>query len=125
VDLPTGAEPVWFVEVALPTETAAEVRPFRLLPSHPASERDLALQVPEEVAAGTVRRTIAATAGELLESVDVFDVYAGPGMPPGVRSIGWRLRFRAGGRTLTDAEVDGAVARVLAALEEEHGVRLR
>ena len=92
---------------------------------HPGSERDLALLVPTALAAGEVGRTIRESAGELLEDVFPFDLYEGKGIPEGTRSVAFRLRFRAADRTLTDAEVDAAVSRVLAALEERHGVRRR
>jgi phenylalanyl-tRNA synthetase beta chain len=46
-------------------------------------------------------------------------------VPEGTRSIAFRLRYRAPERTLTDAEVDAAVTRVLTALQERHGVRRR
>jgi phenylalanyl-tRNA synthetase beta chain len=54
-----------------------------------------------------------------------FDLYEGKGLPEGMRSLAWRLRYRAADRTLTDAEVDASVERVLKALEERHGVRRR
>ena len=61
----------------------------------------------------------------LLEAVFPFDRYAGKGIPEGTASVGWRLRFRAEDRSLTDREVDGAVDRVLRALRERHGVERR
>ena len=72
-----------------------------------------------------VSGTIREAAGALLEEVYPFDLYEGKGIPEGTRSLAFRLRFRAPERTLTDAEVDGAVGRVLSALEERHGVRRR
>jgi phenylalanyl-tRNA synthetase beta chain len=61
----------------------------------------------------------------LLEAAEPFDVYSGPGMPAGARSIAFRLRFRAADRTLADAEVDPLVQRILQRLETEHGIRQR
>jgi phenylalanyl-tRNA synthetase beta chain len=57
--------------------------------------------------------------------VSPFDVYAGKGLPPGGRSVAFRLRFRASDRTLTDGEVDRFVSRVLERLREEHNVERR
>ena len=61
----------------------------------------------------------------LLESVEVESDYRGAGLPAGVRSVAFRLTFRAPDRTLRDVEVDQAEARLLAALAEELQVRRR
>jgi phenylalanyl-tRNA synthetase beta chain len=126
VDAPAWAGPVFVVEVRLPAAVASrrEVR-YQPLPVHPGSERDLALLVPTGTRGADVAATIREAAGALLEEVYPFDLYEGKGIPEGTRSLAFRLRFRAPERTLTDAEVDGAVSRVLSALEERHGVRRR
>ena len=126
VDAPAWAGPVFVVEAALPARSAArrEVL-YQPIPVHPGSERDLALLVPAGTTAADVDGTIREAAGALLEDVFPFDLYEGKGIPEGTRSVAFRLRFRAPERTLTDAEVDGAVAGVLRALEERHGIRRR
>jgi phenylalanyl-tRNA synthetase beta chain len=126
VDAPAWAGPVFVLEVRLP-EVAASHRAvkYQPLPVHPGSERDLALIVPTTVRGADVSATIREAAGVLLEDVYPFDLYEGKGIPEETRSLAFRLRFRAPERTLTDAEVDGAVTSVLAALEERHGVRRR
>ncbi|HEX8395493.1 MAG TPA: phenylalanine--tRNA ligase subunit beta [Longimicrobium sp.] len=126
VDAPAWAGDVLVLEARLPAAAIScrDVR-HRDLPVHPGSERDLALLVPTTVAAGEVDATIRGSAGDLLQSVAPFDLYEGKGIPEGTRSIAFRLRYRAPERTLTDAEVDESVARVLGALEERHGVRRR
>jgi phenylalanyl-tRNA synthetase beta chain len=55
----------------------------------------------------------------------LFDVYEGDKVEEGRRSLGWRLVFRAPDRTLTDPEVDGAVAGIVHRLEEDFDVRIR
>ncbi|MBW3572277.1 MAG: phenylalanine--tRNA ligase subunit beta [Gemmatimonadetes bacterium] len=126
VDAPAWAGAVLVLEARLPALAASrrEVA-YRPLPVHPGSERDLALLVPAAVRGADVSGTIREAAGALLEEVYPFDLYEGKGIPEGTRSLAFRLRFRAPERTLTDAEVDGAVDRVLGALEERHGVRRR
>ncbi|CAN5626822.1 phenylalanine--tRNA ligase subunit beta [soil metagenome] len=126
MDAPAWAAPVWVIEVRVPS-TAAEppVPRYQPLPEHPAAERDLALLVPLDVSAADLDLVIRESAGALLESVRPFDLYEGEGVPEGVRSVAWRVRFRAADRTLTDAEVDRAVTASLAALEERLGVRRR
>ena len=126
LDAPAWAEPVWALEVILPTAAGARSAPgYEALPEFPPVERDLALLVPLEHAAGAVEVVIRDSAGELLDSVWPFDLYAGKGIPAGTRSVAWRLRYRHAERTLTDAEVDRSIARVLAALEERLGVHRR
>jgi len=126
VDAPAWAGPVFVVEMRLPAAAASrrEVR-YQPLPVHPGSERDLALLVPTGTGGAEVSSTIREAAGALLEEVYPFDLYEGKGIPEGTRSLAFRLRFRAPERTLTDAEVDEAVARVLSALQERHGIRRR
>ena len=126
VDVPAWAGPVFVLEAVLPGVSIGrrEVR-YQPIPVHPGSERDLALLVPTGTAGAEVDRTIREAAGALLQDVYPFDLYEGKGIPEGTRSVAFRLRFRAPERTLTDVEVDGAVAAVLRALEERHGIRRR
>ncbi len=81
--------------------------------------------MPESLPAERVAATIREAAGELLEALELFDVYTGRGVPPGVRSLAYRLVFRHPERTLKDAEVDRAVDRVLERLKDAHGVERR
>ncbi|MGH7444691.1 MAG: hypothetical protein ACREKM_07435, partial [Longimicrobiales bacterium] len=126
VDSPAWAGDIWGIEIEL-IETMPGRRSFLLrpLPTFPAIERDLALLVPATLPAADVSATIRQKAGALLEDVAPFDLFIGKGIPEGVRSIAYRLRFRSAERTLTDDETDQAIARVLRALEEAHGVTRR
>ncbi len=72
---------------------------------YPSADVDLAFAVPDAVAAGRVGRALTEAGGDLLESATLFDVYRGPGVPGGVRSLAFRLRYCALDRTLTDEEV--------------------
>jgi phenylalanyl-tRNA synthetase beta chain len=126
VDAPAWAGDVWVLEVPLPADGAGRT-PVRFagVPQHPAIERDLALLVATDRTAADVADVIRAAGGALLESLEPFDVYSGSGVPEGVRSIAWRLRFRAADRTLTDDEVDAVIRKVLTRLNEELGVQQR
>jgi phenylalanyl-tRNA synthetase beta chain len=99
--------------------TGAAARPrYAELSLFPAAGRDLALVVDAAVGAGEVRDTVMrigrAVAGSAapLESVDVFDVYTGPGLPPGRKSLAFALGFRSPARTLTDDEVNSVFIRL-------------
>jgi phenylalanyl-tRNA synthetase beta chain len=71
----------------------------------PSSDIDLAFEVDDGTPAAAVAQTLRAAAGELLARLELFDVYRGPGIAPGGRSVAFRLRLQALDRTLTDAEV--------------------
>jgi phenylalanyl-tRNA synthetase beta chain len=64
-------------------------------------------------------------AGELLESLTLFDVYSGPQVGEGKRSLAYRLAFRAADRTLNDEAVTKVRAKIVKALEREAGASIR
>ena len=119
VDVPAWASDVWALEVVLPSELPSRpVARYQPLPQYPGTERDLALLVPREVPASEIAGAIRESAGEHLQTVELFDVYEGEGVADGARSLAFRLRFRSRKRTLKDKEVDKATRAVLARLEE-------
>src|SRR5690606_7887443 len=118
IDAPKWAGVVGGVEATLPLQLPKRVIHYRPLPEQPAVERDLALLADRSVAAEAIAEVIRDSAGDLLEALYPFDLYEGKGVPEGVRSIAWRLRFRHAERTLKDQEVDRAIERVLSALDE-------
>jgi phenylalanyl-tRNA synthetase beta chain len=91
----------------------------------PSSDIDLALVVDDAVPADQVADTLAAAAGDLLESVALFDVYRGPGITDGTRSLAFRLRFCSLDHTLTDDEVGALRARCIEAVVTHYGAVLR
>ena len=76
--------------------------------SYPVAKEDVALIVPAEVSAADVQVALAEGAGELLESVRLFDVYTGEQIGAGKKSLAFALRFRAPDRTLKENEVADA-----------------
>jgi phenylalanyl-tRNA synthetase beta chain len=108
--------------LAIAAAPAVEVRP---LPAWPAVEQDVALVLPDGLAAVDVEASLRAGAGPLLESLRPFDEYRGAPLGPGTRSVAWRLVFRAPDRTLKVSEVEAALAGALAEVERRHGVRRR
>jgi phenylalanyl-tRNA synthetase beta chain len=103
----------------------AGVPRYRPLPTMPPAEIDLALLVPAGTSSAAVERVIRAAAGDLLERLELFDLYTGEGIAANHRSLAWRLTFRHPERTLRDKEVEGRRAKILAALNEELNVRQR
>ncbi len=95
------------------------------LARHPAVERDLAVVVAEAQPAAGVAALIRRAGGPLLRDVALFDIYRGVPLDPSEKSLAHRLTFQAPDRTLTEPEVDAAVASITAALGTELGGRLR
>ncbi len=100
-------------------------RRYRPVSKYPPSDVDLAFVVPESVAAAQVERALRASAGALLARIELFDVYRGPGVADGSRSLAYRLRFQAHDRTLTDAEVAEARQRCIDETTRRTGAALR
>jgi phenylalanyl-tRNA synthetase beta chain len=127
VDAPVWAPAVYGVEIDIDAVARDEEtrRAFAGVPAMPAMQVDLALIVPESVSAQEVADSIRASAGELLESLEIFDEFRGKGIPDGTRSLGWALTFRHPERTLRDKEIQGRTARILGNLEAKFGIRLR
>ncbi|MBE3586705.1 MAG: phenylalanine--tRNA ligase subunit beta [Thermoanaerobacter sp.] len=98
---------------------------YQPLPRLPGVRRDLALVVSREVPAADVLRVIRRAGGNLLRSVELFDVYEGEQVKEGCRSLAFSLLFQAGDRTLTDAEVTARIEAISGALVEELGAELR
>ena len=91
----------------------------------PAVSRDFAFLVDEGVEAGQIMNAARKAEKALLEGVEVFDVYAGKGVEEGKKSVAISVRLRPRERTLTDAEIDEAGARIVAAVEKATGASLR
>ncbi|WKE59542.1 phenylalanine--tRNA ligase subunit beta [Corynebacterium tuberculostearicum] len=88
---------------AMPLE---EKFPAPVLSSFPALHQDIALVVDEDVPAERVRATVEEGAGELIESVELFDIFRGEQLGEDKKSLAFQLLFRAADRTLTDEEVN-------------------
>jgi phenylalanyl-tRNA synthetase beta chain len=86
---------------------------------------DLALVVPLEVPAAAVETALRDGAGELLESLRLFDVYSGSPVPAGSRSLAYALTLRAPDRTLTGEEANAARDAALALAQQRTGAVLR
>jgi phenylalanyl-tRNA synthetase beta chain len=102
--------------------TAADVAvQAKAFSTFPPALTDVALLVGADVAAADVERALRSGAGESLESITLFDVYAGEQVEPGHRSLAYRLTFRAADRTLTTDEVNAFRDAAVAAAAEATG----
>lgn len=112
------------VDMADIFENRTAEKKFKPTPRFPASGRDLAIICDDEIPAASLEKAIRTGAGKLLEKVELFDVYKGPSVAPGKKSVAYSMTLRAPDRTLTVEECDKAVAKVLKELEKL-GARLR
>ena len=94
-------------------------------PRHPDVARDLAVVVAADRPAGDVVAAIRQHGGPLLRVVALFDIYRGAPLAQGEKSLAHRLTFRAAERTLTEDDVDAAVAAITRGLAVDVGGRLR
>jgi len=93
--------------------------------TYPPADRDVALVVPTGVPVADVAAALREGAGELLESLALFDVFEGAQVGPGQRSLAFGLRLRAADRTLTAAEANGARDAAVTCASERTGAALR
>ena len=118
------AEELWAFELDVDAlaelQSGADLR-TESLPRFPSVVRDLSVLVDSALPAAAVRGTIRSAAPALLAHAIEFDRYRGKGVPDGRVSLSFRLTFRSPERTLTDAEVDEAMTRIVDALGATHG----
>ncbi len=98
---------------------AAEVSRF------PAIRRDLAIIVDEKVSADDLVRAAFAAAPALVKDVRLFDIYTGPGIEAGLKSVAIGLILQETSRTLTDGDADAAQAATVQKLQQEFAAQLR
>jgi len=122
MDCEVYAAELWFDNI----EKVANIdHRFKPLPKYPAMTRDFAMVVEEEVKVGDLEDAIKSNAGELLESVKLFDIYRGAPVLPGHKSVAFSLTYRSKDRTLKEQEVNEINAKVLTKLKDTYNAVLR
>ncbi len=91
------------------------------LPKYPTVTRDLSIICDEAVTVAQAADVISASAGKLLRNVSLFDIYRGQGVPENKKSLAFSMELRADDRTLTEADSEQVMTKVLGALEKELG----
>ncbi|HSY09319.1 MAG TPA: phenylalanine--tRNA ligase subunit beta, partial [Candidatus Dormibacteraeota bacterium] len=92
---------------------------FKSLPQFPAIRRDVAMLVPEATTHESVLQTIKQTTTANLENAELFDVFRGKNVPAGQKSLAYAFTYRSPEKTLTDAEVNVAHAKIVEALKTQ------
>jgi phenylalanyl-tRNA synthetase beta subunit len=90
---------------------------YRPLPKFPGTKVDVALALPAEVACAEAEQEIERSGKSLVASMELFDVYEGPNLPDGQRSLAWHIVLEAKDRTLEEGDVQKFLGRVERAAE--------
>jgi phenylalanyl-tRNA synthetase beta chain len=122
--------PLVAFEVTLDAVPAPKARPTKARPKLDRSEfmpvaRDLAFVTAEATRAGDILKAALGADRALLTDAEVFDVYRGPGLPEGHKSVAVSVTLQPRERTLTEAEIDAVVAKVVAEVAKKTGATLR
>jgi len=120
-------EPVYVFELNIERliETTTGQIKFSPISRFPDVYRDSAFLLDEGVSAEQILATVRGAKGKLVESVVLFDVYRGKGVPEGKKSIAFRVQYRSPERTLTDEEINKAHGRIVKVMEKQLGAQLR
>jgi phenylalanyl-tRNA synthetase beta chain len=92
---------------------------------YPSIRRDIAIIVPEDIAVEGLKKAIFNAAPKLIRRVVIFDIYRGPGIEAGLKSVALGLILQETSRTLTDHDADSATQLVVRKLKQNFGAELR
>jgi phenylalanyl-tRNA synthetase beta chain len=120
----TVAFEIFLDRVKLPRDKGTRRPLLKASPFQPV-ERDFAFVVDESVPADKLLRAVKLADRALIASVGLFDVYVGPGVPAGKKSVAIAVTLQAGDRTMTEAEIDAAAQAIVAAVAKATGASLR
>ncbi len=112
-------------ELLLDKLEIAKLPRYSEISKFPEIRRDIAILVNQTVPVYSIQDTIRNVAGELLQNIDVFDVYQGKGITAGHKSVALALTLQHASRTLVDEEVADLMRRVIVALKETFAAELR
>ena len=113
-----------FATTSLMTVSRA-LKVYEPLPVYPAALRDIAMMVDQSLPAGELVRTITKCAGELAESVQIFDLYTGRQIPQGKKSVAVAMEFRCRERSLSSEEVDKLQEKIVSELRKQFKAEIR
>lgn len=120
-------ESLWLMQVSIPALNRLRhpQAVYNPLPRYPEVLRDLALIVQEDTASGALEETIRKSAGELLTTIELFDLYRGKPLPSGTKNLAFNLRFQSPDCSLEAVSIDKIMSRVVTAVKKAHGATLR
>lgn len=98
---------------------------YKELPKYPATKRDLAFILDEDIDSYSIEKIVKKNAKDLLEKYEVFDVYTGEGIDDGMKSLAFSVIFRANDRTLKDEEVNEIIEKIIEDITKDLSGKLR
>ena len=104
---------------------AAKEKKYTPIPKYPAVERNIAINMGEEVEVGEIERVISKKCRKVLEELKLFDVYRSEKLGENKKSVAYAIKFRAEDRTLTEDEINTYMATIINDLEKELKANLR
>jgi phenylalanyl-tRNA synthetase beta chain len=116
---------VFEVDFEFLSEQSRETGAFRGYSRFPASSRDVAFLVPRDLEAKGILGLIAERREELLEKIEIFDVYMGQSIPENMKSLALRFTYRSPERTLTDEEVNRVHSAIVQGVVKKTGAKIR
>jgi phenylalanyl-tRNA synthetase beta chain len=119
------ANAIFLFELEMGSAFSANILEFKKISKFPSVRRDLAVVVDESVPLAVLRENVTVSASGLLSELRVFDVYRGPGIDSGRKSIALGLILQDSSRTLTDVDADAVVAAVVARLRDVLSATIR
>lgn len=120
-------KPVYIFELDATTvmKYMAKDLKYKALPKYPATSRDLAMLVDVDINAADIEKAMTKAAGQNLTQITLFDVYTGKQVEEGKKSLAFSLTFQSNDKTLTDAEIDPAIEKIVAKLQKDFNANLR
>lgn len=94
-----------------------EENKYHALPKYPATSRDLAMLCDDSLPVLSIEKAIRSAAGNILETVTLFDVFRGKQIEEGKKSVAYNITLRSADHTLTEEEITRAVNKIIKALE--------
>jgi phenylalanyl-tRNA synthetase beta chain len=122
INLPTT---VFLLELEIESAFTSKALQYKSISKFPSVRRDLAIVIDESVPLAVLQENVTVTASGLLSELRVFDVYRGPGIESGRKSIALGLILQDSSRTLTDVDADAVVTAVIARLRDELSATIR
>jgi len=118
-------KPVYLFELDAEQCFAAEIPTATTVSKYPVIRRDIAVVVADSVTARDLLRAAESAAPQLVRDVRIFDVYKGPGIEAGLKSVALGLILQETSRTLTDEDADSVTSAVIGKLQQDFGAELR
>ncbi len=122
IEAPVFCAIIYFTKIC---DLDIEIPKYKQLNRFPASEKDFSVVVDEDVTVDMIKAVARKTAGSLLTSIELFDIYKGSQIPEGKKSVSFTFTLENYERTLTDEETNGMLNKIIDSVKEAFGAELR